>query len=110
MARRQTAKTALTEESSTAEAAMETVSLPPTGKSNFGEADSQMGTTSKNSKEDKHGSHKESETVAVVGRTSEQKMSSIGDVEKKQGPAPFPTKNSCCVEALGEGGNVWICV
>ena len=107
MARRQTTKAALAEENSIAEAAMEPISLAPTSKSNSGEADLRVGTTSKNSKEDKHGSHRESETAAVIGRANEQKMSSIGDVEKKQGPAPLPAKSSCYVEALGESvGNV----
>lgn len=97
MARRQTAKTALAEDSSTAEPVMEAVPLAPTSKSNSSEADLRVGVTSKIfSKEDKH---KESETAAVVGRVM---VSSVGDVEKKQGPIPQPARNSCNVEALGE--------
>ncbi len=100
MARRQTAKTALAEDTSTAEPVMEAVPLAPTSKSNSSEADLRVGVTSKNfSKEDKH---KESETAAVVGRVIDQKVSSVGDVEKKQGPIPQPARNSCNVEALGE--------
>lgn len=99
MARRQTAKTVLAEDSSTAEAAMETAPLAPTGKSNSDEADPQKGVTSK-FKEDKHG-QRESETAAFVRRANDQKVSSIGDVEKKLGPAPSPAKNSCHIEALG---------
>ena len=101
MARRQTAKTALVDDSSTAELTVEAVSLAPASKTSSSEADLRVGLTSKNSREEKYGSHRESETAAVIGRANEQKLSSIGNVEKKQSPTPLPAKNSCSVEALG---------
>lgn len=109
MARRQTTKTALPEDSSTAETGMEAISLAPASKANSGEANLRVGTTSKISREDKHGSHRESETAAVVGRASEQRVSSTGEVEKRQGPGPWPAKTSCNVEGNPTGKGKEMC-